>query len=169
MKRLPDLVQQTLHAWQRNAQISDTLIAAIPDPALAIAPYGPRARTLGQQLAHVHNVRCGWVGQNHAALAKSLDRFPRGSSPTRGGLRAAFRSSAKALEEVLRQALLGERRIKLFGGEPVLFLAYLVAHESHHRGQIATHLRQQGHPLPEDVVVNGLWSAWGYSAMSIKI
>jgi uncharacterized damage-inducible protein DinB len=36
------------------------------------------------------------------------------------------------------------------------FFAYLVAHEGHHRGQIAMLARQLGHRLPSEVT-GGLW------------
>ena len=168
-KPIPDLVEQVLDTWQRNATISDTLITAIPPGALAIAPYGPKARTLGQQLAHVHNVRCAWLRANSKELGRAVPTFPRGASPTKASLRAAFKNSAGAIEDLLREALLGNRRLKLFGGEPVLFLGYLIAHESHHRGQIATHLKQHGSPLSEKVALTGLWSAWGYSAWAALV
>jgi hypothetical protein len=37
--------------------------------------------------------------------------------------------------------------------------AFLVSHESHHRGQIALTLKQAGHPL-EKKVAFGIWE-WG--------
>jgi hypothetical protein len=38
----------------------------------------------------------------------------------------------------------------------VAFVGYLIAHDSHHRGQIAMLARQVGHPLPAKVGC-GLW------------
>jgi uncharacterized damage-inducible protein DinB len=39
------------------------------------------------------------------------------------------------------------------------FLTYLVAHDAHHRGQIAMLARQVGHPLPQKAMF-GMWE-WG--------
>src|SRR5579863_4789756 len=39
------------------------------------------------------------------------------------------------------------------------FLAYLVAHDAHHRGQITRPARQVAHPIPQSVMF-GMWE-WG--------
>jgi uncharacterized damage-inducible protein DinB len=39
------------------------------------------------------------------------------------------------------------------------FIGYLIAHDAHHRGQIAMLARQLGYPLPQKAMF-GMWE-WG--------
>ena len=90
-------------------------------------------------------------------------------SVTRRALQAALRRSGRGLEELLRLGLEsgGElpaakayvwRNLPLDVGH---VLAYFVAHEAHHRGQLVMAARQLGTRLPRSVT-NGLWqfAAW---------
>jgi DinB family len=57
---------------------------------------------------------------------------------------------------IINQALAGDGRIRGFRPDIAGLLAYLIAHDAHHRGQITMLARQIGHPLPRKPC-----SAWG--------
>jgi uncharacterized damage-inducible protein DinB len=67
--------------------------------------------------------------------------------------------SRLALSVLISRALDGDGRIKGFRPDVAAFIAYLIAHDAHHRGQIAMLARQVGHALPSRVMF-GMWE-WG--------
>lgn len=52
--------------------------------------------------------------------------------------------------------------MKGWKGAPATFLAYVIAHEAHHRGLAMVAMRVAGHKLPKEVVY-GQWD-WGKRA-----
>ena len=68
-------------------------------------------------------------------------------------------ASRIALREVLHAALESDGRIKGFRPDVAGFVGYLIAHDAHHRGQIAMLARQTGHALPQKAMF-GMWE-WG--------
>jgi len=70
--------------------------------------------------------------------------------------RKALAASHAAVDKLVAGALEGDGRIKNFPPDAVAFVAYLIAHEAHHRGQICSLARQLGHRLP-NAVTFGMW------------
>jgi len=60
---------------------------------------------------------------------------------------------------VLGGALRGEGRVRGFRPDAAGFLAYLISHDAHHRGQISMLARQLGHPISQKAMF-GIWE-WG--------
>src|SRR5262245_44218289 len=113
----------------------------------------PRARSIGDQFAHLHNTRIMWLEVSHPAAAKSLKKIEKGAA-TKAKIRAALEASTEALAAVLEA-----EKIKSFARGPVAFLGYMLAHEGHHRGQVILHLKYAKMPI-DRAAGYALWE-WG--------
>lgn len=143
--------------WQIHNRINLYLLDAIPAEALDdVAPT--RGRSVAEQFAHMHNVRLMWLNSAAPDLLGDLAKLEKGAAPDAVVLRASLEASGAAIERLLESAA-GTGRIKGFKPHATAFLGYLISHESHHRGQIATTLKANGHPLDRKVAF-GIWE-WG--------
>ena len=159
-----DLRAAILGAWRTNSLVTTHFVERLP-LALWNAPIpGQPRRTVRTIAAHLHNSRSRWLktlGQEFGIPVPALVDERR---VTRRALVAALRRSGRGLEALLEFGIAkgGQipasksyawRNLPLDVGH---VLAYFVAHEGHHRGQIVIVARQLGQRLPPDVV-NGLW------------
>jgi uncharacterized damage-inducible protein DinB len=143
-------------AYATNNRINVYLIENLPDEAWRAKPPGAKGRHIASMVAHIHNVRLMWL---KAAGATQLPPKMEPETVTKQEAILALETSWQALDELMRQALNGDGRIKGFKPDAVSFFAYLVAHDAHHRGQIAMLARQIGHPVPQSTMF-GMWE-WG--------
>jgi uncharacterized damage-inducible protein DinB len=148
---------QLLDTWAIHNRINLYLLDAIPDDALGAA-LSPKSRTVHDLFAHVHNVRLMWLKSAAPDLLDGLDKLETKTVGDKGRLRASLEASGRAIGQLLRQGL-AAGKIKGFKPHPAAFLGYLIAHESHHRGQIGWALKHSGHPLDQKTAY-GLWE-WG--------
>jgi len=150
-ERLPDALLNALHT---NNRINQYLIENIDPAAWRAKPPGGKGRTIAAIVAHMHNVRVMWlkVSARGSEIPGQLDRAR--VNPTQA--RHAMDQSCQALSELIGHSLAGDGRVKGFRPDVAGFLGYLIAHDVHHRGQIAMLTRQLGHPLPQKVIF-GMW------------
>lgn len=154
--------EQLLSAWRSHNAIQLALIAKIPAQGFDAVPLASRGRTVAEQLVHCWKVRLGWLRYFETGKRPGKGDTPALERPTRAKLKKAFADSGRAVERHLDAALRGEAKIRMHGGSPVRFLAYLVSHESHHRASIALALKQHGLRLPEEIALGVLWGTWIY-------
>lgn len=159
-----DLRASLLGAWRTSARATDFLIANIPAAVWDAAVPGIPRRTVPRIAAHLHNSRSRWLrtlGREHGIAVPPLVTLQRVSKKQ---LLVALRESSAGMEALLTLGLDAGgtvppsrgyvwRNLPLDVGH---VLAYFVAHEGHHRGQLVMIARQLGHRLPPEVV-NGLW------------
>ena len=152
-----DAAAAVLHAWATSDAITRYCVEALDPAVWAVEPPGGKGRTIAAIVAHLHNVRVMWL--------KAADRGTPPPAPldrgtvTRAAALDALRESHDALRRVLAASLAAGGQVKGFRPDVVGFLSYLVAHEAHHRGQLAMLARQLGHPLPQAAMF-GMWE-WG--------
>jgi uncharacterized damage-inducible protein DinB len=155
-----------LVSWQTASNVTAYLIENLPDEVWRSAIPGSPRRTVQMICGHLHNCRCMWIkklGRRHGIEApQGVDRH----RATRRQVLAALKKSARAMSRLLQAGLDNDGHLTGFAPPDVThFLAYHVAHEGHHRGQIVMVARQLGYRLPVEVTI-GLW-LWGKRARGV--
>ena len=155
---LPPLADQLAESWATSARIDLYLLAAIDEDALDLqAPS--KGRTVREAFLHLHNVRLMWIEVAGRDLMAGLAKLDREARPAKAALTGALAASAKAMEDLIRRAAAAGGRVKNFKPHVGAFVGYLVAHEAHHRGQIALILKLAKRPMDRKIGY-GMWE-WG--------
>ena len=153
-----DLEDQIVDTWSINHRVTLYLLEAISPDALNDLSAS-KGRTVAEQVAHLHNVRLMWLKSAAPELMNGLDKIEKETAADNTLLARSLKEAGKAIEAMLKKSLATDGRIKGFKPHITAFLGYVIAHESHHRGQIALSLKQSGHAL-EKKIGFGMWE-WG--------
>ena len=151
------LDEQILDTWNIHNRINLYMLDAIAPEALS-GVSSSKGRNVGEEFAHIHNVRLMWLENAAPDLFASLEKIEKASANDKQLLLDSLSRSGAAIVELVRRGL-KSGKIKGFNPHPVGFLGYLISHESYHRGEIGIILNQSGHPLDKKVSY-GLWE-WG--------
>lgn len=154
------LLEQVLIGWRVNNGIILELLDSLSDSGLEAVPPHSRSRSVARQFVHMHSARVAWMQYFKAPEAAGIPRFRREPALDRGTLKEVFAKSGAAVEQCVKRLLENRRKVRMFKGSPVLWVLYLIAHDSHHRGQIALTLKQNDMRLPEDVALGTMWRRW---------
>jgi uncharacterized damage-inducible protein DinB len=153
-----DLAAQLIETWAIHDRLHRYLLESL-EPAQLEAKASGKGRSVGGQLAHVHNVRLMWLKSAAPDLLEGLEKLEEPAHGEKEVLDRALEASGRAIAALLERALREDGKIKGFKPHAAAFVGYLVSHESHHRGQIALQLKLAGAPLSKKVGF-GLWE-WG--------
>ncbi len=149
-------MNDSVDTWEISNRINLYLIDAIPEEHFKDISAS-KGRTVGEQLAHIHNVRLMWLQASMPQLMATVAKIEK-DAISKKLLVDQFKKSAKAVSQLLEKGL-AEGKIKGFKPHAQAFLGYLIAHEAHHRGQIVLSLKQSGHHLDKKILF-GIWE-WG--------
>jgi uncharacterized damage-inducible protein DinB len=158
-----DLGDAIIAAWKTNQRVTAFLFENLPAELWPTRVPGASRRTVRMIGGHIHNARCMWIkmlGRGHGIRAPArVNRH----TVTRRELLPALERSSRGILELLELGIHEGGRIPAAGVAWVNLpvdvahvLAYFVAHEGHHRGQIVLLARQTGHRLPIEICA-GLW------------
>jgi uncharacterized damage-inducible protein DinB len=151
------VAEALLNAFAINDRINQYTIDNLPADAWRAEPPEGKGREVAAIVAHMHNVRVMWLkaAAKGSKIPDPLDRHTVTPAQAKQGLVQSY----DALRAVLKRALASDGRVKGFKPDVAAFFGYLIAHDAHHRGQIAMLARQVGHPLPQKATF-GMWE-WG--------
>jgi uncharacterized damage-inducible protein DinB len=161
---IPDLRDTIFGTWRTNNRVTVFLVEHLPPGLWATAVPGAPRRTIRMIAGHLHNARCMWIKTLGQELGVTV---PRSVDRRRVGRKELVLALERSSRGILRLLALGceqggripmastytWRNLPLDVGH---VLAYFVAHEAHHRGQIVLAARALGQRLPSAVTV-GLW------------
>jgi uncharacterized damage-inducible protein DinB len=150
--------KQFLETWDIHNRINLYVLDAI-DPAALGSLSASKGRSVGEQFAHVHNVRLMWLKAAAPGLLAGLSKVEKDSALDKKLLRSSLIDSGKGIGSLLAQSLKDGGKVKGFKPHVAAFLGYLISHESHHRGQIILSLKQSGTNLDKKILY-GIWE-WG--------
>ena len=148
------MYEQFLETWAINGRINAFFLNEVDTTTLW--EKANKGKAVGAHLAHMHNVRLMWLKASAPALLEGLEKLEEGA--TKEQILAAHVQSGERMAALIGEGL-EAGRVKGFKPHAAAFLAYMLAHEAHHRGQAELILRQLGQPV-SDKVMYGMWE-WG--------
>jgi uncharacterized damage-inducible protein DinB len=153
-----DFRRALLETFAINERANQLLLSNVPDAAWDAKPPSGRGRTIAGIAAHIHHVRLMWL-----SAADKTAKLPAKLQPdkaSRAQVQTALKASAAAIDSLLQKSLDDPAgKVPNFKPNVVAFVGYLIAHDSHHRGQIAMLAHQANNPVPTKASY-GLWE-WG--------
>lgn len=147
-----------IETWEIHDRINMYLLDAI-DPEHLKDLAASKGRNIGEQFAHIHNVRLMWLKQSAPELMGKLAKIEKEHAIDKRLLQRSLAESGQTISRLLTKGLESDGKIKGFKPHVAAFLGYLISHESHHRGQIALALKQSNHPVSKKILF-GIWE-WG--------
>lgn len=137
------IIQAILNSWSIHQSKNLLLLKDIKAESLKDTSASG-GRDVAHQILHMIEVRAAWLKQFYPD-SKNDFNLPN-EEITIEYLNKYMILSAEWILAAIKKGLYSGD-IPNYNHHPVIFLAYLVSHESHHRGQIILSLKQSKHPI----------------------
>jgi len=145
-----DVLDSIVESWRINERINVRLIGRTSDEGMRCTLSSRGGRNVVRQFAHLHNNRIWHLQRRAKALAKGAHEFATHDEPDKQTLIAELEDSAQRIGQLFRSVAEGKPGVRAIKRGLVTYLAYFVAHESHHRGNILLTLKQCGHAVDQE-------------------
>src|SRR4051794_16734439 len=123
--------QQLLETWSINNRINLYLLDAIP-PEHLNDELSSKGRDVGEQFAHIHNVRLMWLKAAMPRALAGLTKIEKNDAADKTLLANYLTGSGEAISELLA-ASSETGKVKNFKPHVTAFVGYLIAHDAHNR------------------------------------
>src|ERR1043165_2127215 len=133
--KVSPMQEQLVETWRIHNRINLYLLAAIsPEALVGVSPL--KGRSVGEQFAHMHNVRLMWLQSAASELLDGFAKIEKEQSSDKELLHGSLEASGEAIAALLNKSLAAGGKIKGFKPHAPAFLGYMISHESYHRGEI---------------------------------
>ena len=154
------MLEQIIKTWQTHNKMNLLLLHAIDDEGLKARPIAKReGMNVAHQFAHMQNVRYWGIEAHCKEYLIGVEKIERERAENRKLLVKSLRDSAVTIENMLKDVTEGKAKFRSFKPGVIVYMGYLISHESHHRGLIMISLKQSGIKLT-DKLKWGIWE-WG--------
>src|SRR5438270_6513432 len=121
--------KQFLETWEIHNRINLYLLDAI-EAAHLKDHSASKGRSVGEQFAHIHNVRLMWLKAAAPDLLKGLAKIEAHQAKDKKLLQNSLSASGRAMNALLSQSVAAGGKVKGFKPHVSAFLGYLISHES---------------------------------------
>ncbi len=144
-----------IDSWHLNNKATLYLLDHIKTEWLSAKSFG-KGRSVGEQFVHINNIRSFWIGKVGEKQDLKIDKK---YAKDKEELSKTLNHSADIMADTLIDVFKDER-VKGYKPHPIAFFSQMIAHESHHRGQIMMTITNNGFPINKSVNF-GLWN-WNH-------